>query len=69
MPKDWSHVEEAIEVMNWAPSFCMMDGLSMEKQSFKIIVLPGWIFHISSVIHRHYFNSFGNFRVFSIQIY
>ena len=24
---------------------------------------------ISSVILRHYFNSFGNFRVFSIQIY
>lgn len=44
MPKDWPHVEEAIEIVNWVLSLCMVDRLSMEKQPFKIIVLPGWIF-------------------------
>jgi hypothetical protein len=43
MPKDWSHVEEAIEIVNRVLCLCMVDRLSMEKQPFKIIVLPGWI--------------------------
>ena len=44
MSKDWTHVEEAIDIVNWVLSLCMVDRLSMEKQPFKIIVLPGWIF-------------------------
>jgi hypothetical protein len=44
MCKDWPHVEEAIEMVTWVLSLCMVDRLSMEKQPFKIIVLPGWIF-------------------------
>ena len=35
MPKDWSHVEEAIELVNWVLSLCMVDRLSLEKQPFK----------------------------------
>ena len=44
MPKDWSHVVEAIELVNWVLSLCIEDRLSMEKQPFKIIVPAGWIF-------------------------
>ena len=43
MPKDWPHVEEAIDIVNWVLRLCMVDRLSVEKQPFKIIVLPGWI--------------------------
>ena len=44
MPKDWPHVEEAIEIVNWVLSLCMEDRLSMEKQPFTNIVLSGRIF-------------------------
>jgi hypothetical protein len=40
VPKDWPDVEEAIEIVNWVLSLCMVDRLSMEKQILKIIVLP-----------------------------
>ena len=35
MPKDWSHVEEAIEIVNWVLSHCMVDRISMEKTAFQ----------------------------------
>ena len=37
MPKDWPHVVEAIGIVNWVISLCMVDRLSMVKQPFQNI--------------------------------
>jgi hypothetical protein len=67
MPKDWLHVEEAIALVNWVLSLCIVDRFSMEKQPFKIIVIPGWIllgflpYELCYTYTYLYFHHFGNF--------
>jgi hypothetical protein len=53
----------------------MEDRLAMEKSRFRKTALPGWIFlrfstAISVLLYSQtiFFDSFGNFRVFSILI-
>ena len=76
MPKNWLHVEEAIELVNWVLSLCMGPKSFNGKTTFQnnstswldfpqVFNLPYQFFYTPI----HYFNSFGNFREFSIQIY
>ena len=74
MSKDWSHLVEAIGKGIWVLSFEMEDRLAMENSTFRITAIS-WLDFPSICLlyqlcytHRQYFDSFGNFRVFSILI-